>query len=52
MQGLVAGIVAVALAITARILRPGETGFLASNIRPLRPLPRFRRYGCWFRCFR
>src|SRR6516164_486700 len=34
MQGLVAGIVAVALAITARALRPGETGFLVSIIRP------------------
>jgi hypothetical protein len=35
MQGLVAGIVAVALAITARALRPGETGFLVSIVRPL-----------------
>jgi hypothetical protein len=35
MQGLVAGIVAVALAITARALRPGETGFLISILRPL-----------------
>jgi hypothetical protein len=34
MQGLVAGIVAVALAITARALRPGETEFLVSVIRP------------------
>jgi hypothetical protein len=34
MQGLVAGIVAVALAITARALRPGETGFLVSIVRP------------------
>jgi hypothetical protein len=38
MQGLVAGIVAVALAITARTLRPGETGFLVSIIRPLAPV--------------
>jgi hypothetical protein len=35
MQGLVAGIVAVALAITAQTLRPGETEFLVSIIRPL-----------------
>ena len=35
MQGLVAGIVVVALPITARTLRPGETGFLVSTIRPL-----------------
>jgi hypothetical protein len=35
MQGLVAGIVAVALAITSRTLRPGETEFLVSIIRPL-----------------
>jgi hypothetical protein len=35
MQGLVAGIIAVALAITARTLRPGETEFLVSIIRPL-----------------
>jgi len=34
MQGLVAGIVAVALAITARALRPGETEFLVSIVRP------------------
>ncbi len=34
MQGFVAGIVAVALAITARALRPGETGFLVSVVRP------------------
>jgi len=34
MQGLVAGVVAVALAITARALRPGETGFLVSIVRP------------------
>jgi len=34
MQGLLAGIVAVALAITARALRPGETGFLVSIVRP------------------
>ena len=41
MQGLVAGIVVVALPITARTLRPGETGFLVSTIRPLRRrLPR------------
>ena len=33
-QGLVAGIVAVALAITARASRPGETGFLVSVVRP------------------
>jgi hypothetical protein len=32
-QGLVAGIVAVALAITAQALRPGETEFLVSLIR-------------------
>jgi hypothetical protein len=32
-QGLVAGIVAVALAITARALRPGETEFLVSVVR-------------------
>jgi len=35
MQGLVIGTVAVALAITARALRPGETEFLVSIIRPL-----------------
>jgi hypothetical protein len=35
MQGLVAGIVALCLAITARTLRPGETGFLVSIIRPV-----------------
>ena len=35
MQGLVAGIVAICLAITARTLRPGEAGFLVSIIRPL-----------------
>ena len=35
MQGLVAGIVAVDLVITARTLRPGEAGFLVSVIRPL-----------------
>jgi len=34
MQGLVAGIVAVALAITARALRPGEAGFLISVVLP------------------
>jgi hypothetical protein len=33
MQGLLAGIVAVALAITAQALRPGETDFLVSVIR-------------------
>jgi len=33
MQSIVAGIVAVALVITARTLRPGETGFLVSVIR-------------------
>jgi hypothetical protein len=33
MQGLVAGIVAVALAMTAQALRPGETEFLISVIR-------------------
>ena len=33
MQGLLAGIVAVALAITARALRPGETEFLVSVVR-------------------
>jgi hypothetical protein len=35
MQGLVAGVVAVALAITAQTLRPGDTEFLVSIIRPL-----------------
>jgi hypothetical protein len=35
MQGLVAGIIAICLAITARTLRPGEAGFLVSVIRPL-----------------
>ena len=34
-QGVVAGIVAVALAITGRTLRPGETEFLVSTIRPV-----------------
>jgi hypothetical protein len=34
-RGLVAGILAVALAITARTLRPGETEFLISVARPL-----------------
>jgi hypothetical protein len=34
-RGLVAGIVAVALAITARTLRPSETEFLTSIVRPL-----------------
>jgi hypothetical protein len=38
MQGLVAGIVVVALPITARTLRPGETGFLVSTICPLAPV--------------
>jgi len=35
MQGLVAGIVAIALAITTQTLRPGETEFLVFIIRPL-----------------
>jgi hypothetical protein len=35
MQSLVAGVVTVALAITAQTLRPGETEFLVSIIRPL-----------------
>jgi hypothetical protein len=35
MQGLIAGIVAVALAITAQTLRAGETEFLVSIFRPL-----------------
>jgi hypothetical protein len=35
MQGLVAGVVAVALAITAQTLQPGETEFLVFIIRPL-----------------
>jgi hypothetical protein len=35
MQGLVAGIVAVALVMTARTIRPGETEFLVSIIRTL-----------------
>jgi hypothetical protein len=34
-QGLVAGFVAVPLAITARSLRPGETEFLVSAMRPV-----------------
>jgi hypothetical protein len=34
MQGLVAGIVGVALAITARVLRPDEIEFLVSVVRP------------------
>jgi hypothetical protein len=34
-RGLVAGILAVVLAITAQILRPGETEFLISIVRPL-----------------
>ena len=34
-QGIVAGIIAFALAITARTLRPGETEFLVSIIPPL-----------------
>ena len=38
MQGLVAGIVAVALAITARTLRPGQADFLLSVVRPLAPV--------------
>jgi hypothetical protein len=33
-QGLVAGIIAVATAVTARSLRPGETAFLISVLRP------------------
>ncbi len=33
-QGLVAGVVAAALAVIARTLRPGETEFLVSVIRP------------------
>ena len=33
-QGLVAGIAAVAMAVTARSLRPGETEFLISVVRP------------------
>jgi hypothetical protein len=35
MQGLFAGIIAVALGITAQTLRPGETEFLVSIFRPL-----------------
>ena len=35
MQGLVAGICAIALVITGRTLRPGETAFLIPIIRPL-----------------
>ena len=35
MQGLVAGIVAIALVVIARTLRPGESAFLVSIIRPL-----------------
>ena len=35
MRGLVAGVIAVALAITAQTLRQGETEFLVSIIRPL-----------------
>ena len=35
MQGLLAGIIAVALGITAQTLRPGETEFLVSIFRPL-----------------
>jgi hypothetical protein len=35
MQGLIAGVVAVALAITAQTLRPGEGEFLVSIILPL-----------------
>ena len=37
-QGFVAGIVAVALAITARTLRPGQADFLLSVVRPLAPV--------------
>jgi len=36
-QGLVAGIVAAALVITSRTLRPSETKFLVSIVRPLAP---------------
>ena len=36
-QGLVAGIVAVALVITGRTMRPSETKFLVSIVRPLAP---------------
>ena len=35
MQGLLAGIIAVALGITAQTLRPGETEFLVSIFRPM-----------------
>jgi len=35
MQGLIAGVAAVALAITAQTLQPGEAEFLVSIIRPL-----------------
>jgi hypothetical protein len=35
MQGLIAGIVAIALVITAQSLRPGEAEFLVSIIRPV-----------------
>jgi hypothetical protein len=35
MHALVAGIVSIALVIVARSLRPGETGFLVSLMRPL-----------------
>src|SRR6516162_2297410 len=35
MQGLLAGMIAVALGITAQTLRPGETEFLVSIFRPL-----------------
>ena len=52
MQGLVAGIVAVALVITARTLRPGETSFSFPLFARWRWLRRFRRCGCWFRYFR
>ena len=34
-QGVVSGIIAIALVITARTLRPGETGFLVLTIHPL-----------------
>ncbi len=34
-QGVVSGIIAIALVIAARTLRPGETGFLVLTIQPL-----------------
>ena len=37
-QGIIAGVAAVALGITAVSLRPGETEFLVSTIRPTVPL--------------